>query len=720
MIINRNKLGHLENPDFILCKASEERVGVLQCTAKKWEHKFNDLDMLTFEIPYLTDGEPTSYYDLIDVMKYVEVLSVGRFSIKDIEIHSEGQKNEYKSVTCQSYECGLGQRYLEEFTVNTGTTGSIDGVRFYQPGEQAHSLLHLTVGTLFPEWQFGHIDAALWTMKRSFDISRQDVYSFLMEDVAEAFQCVFTFDTLSKTINAYQDTNYGHDTSVHISYNTLLETTNLSYSTDEIKTALKLEGEDGLNVREINRGYDYIYDFSAFATEEYWSQSLLTAYNAWMNLISSAVDLSLFTYKAGVITRAELSGKSYNDAYTLLLSKYQKYYTDISRWTSTLIPYKFNTRYIGYGTISYTEDGSDAVTFEKQTNTILVGSLPSSGDYNTLYLVENTYNMYRWNGSWFNVNEWRNCSLNSLKEKQAAAANSQSVAMKAGYGNPDDLNETHKKRYVDTYLPAMYQYNAITKQIEVVNSTLSTLESNQEIIQTDKAVITNKTAMKNNFTAAQLKELSTFIREDELSSSNYIVTDTMTETERFDMLYDLLNYGQKELAKKAIPEIQFSVDMVNLYAIPEFDNYSGDFDLANYVWVTLRDDYSIKAKILEVAVDFLDQSFFEVTFGNIARKARNIFTDITEAMNTASSAATSVSFGASNWSAAAEQTDSIGQALADGLLSQSYYLANAADNETRIDSNGVKEDLKMILIAPVLSNQYEKIRIELLESSKAR
>ena len=688
MIINRNTLGHLEVPPFILCKASEERIGILKCTSKNWAHKYNDLDTLSFEIPCFTDGVKTEFYGDIDVMKYIEVPTIGRFCIKDISIMNEGQQTEYKKIECQDYSSILSTRYLESFEINTGLTGAIDKVKFYQPGDQAHSLMHLVLEK-FPEWSCDHVDPSLWTMQRSFEVTRQDVYSFMTGEISEAFSCIFIFNTLSKTINVYDSDNFGKDTNVHVSYNNLLQKTEMNYSTDEIKTALKLEGADGLSVREINMGYDMLYDFSYYADEEFMSTSLLNAYNAWKNLVSSAVDLNLFTSKAGVITRAELSGKSYKDAYTLLLSKYQKYYTDISRWTSTLIPYKFNTRYIGYGTISYTEDGSDAVTFERQTSTVLVDALPSSGNANTLYLVKNTYNMYRWNGSWFNVNEWKNCCLNSLKEKQAAAANSQSVAMKAGYGNPDDLNETHKKRYVDTYLPAMYQYNAITKQIEVVNSTLSTLEANQAIIQTDKTVIINKTAMKNNFNAAQLKELSTFIREDELSSDNYVVTDVMTETERFDMLYDMLAFGQKELAKKAVPEIQFSVDMMNLYALPEFDNYSGDFDLANYVWVTLRDDYSIKAKILEVSIDFLDQSSFEVVFGNIARQARNIFTDITEAMNTATSAATSVSFGASNWSAAAEQTDSIGQALADGLLSQSYYLANAEDNETRIDENGV-------------------------------
>lgn len=694
MKITRDTLGHLENPNYILMKASGERVGVLQCTAKQWTEKYNDMNTLTFEIPYMSNDELTPFYDDIDIMKYIEVPSMSAaFAIKDITIENEGQKTEFKKVECQSRECELGQKYLEELSVNTGLTGAIDGVKFYQPGNQPYSLLHIVLTEKCPGWSIAHVSASLWSMQRSFEISRQDIYSFLMTDISEAFECIFVFDSLNRTVSAYTVAEYGQDTNIHVSYNNLLESTSMDYSIDDVKTCITLKGDsDDVTVREICMGYDRIYDFSVYASEEYMSQSLLDAYNAWQRLIVSAVDTSLFTYKTGVITVAELRGKTYKDAYTYLLNKYQHYYTLLSEWYSTKIPYLINTRKNpGYGTISYTEDGSDAIVIEKQTSTQLVTSLPSTGDETVLYLIKDssTWDMYRWKNKWIHVNHWYECALAELKTLQAGAENQQAVAMKAGYGDSESLDANIRKRYVDTYLPAYYMYNALCKQIDVVRATIASLEGDQAIIEKDKLVITNKTAMKNNLTVAQLKELSTFIREDELSSSNYVITDNMTEDEKFEMLYALLDYGQRELAKVSSPQIQFSANLVNLFAIPEFDDYSGDFDLGNYIWVTLRDDYSIKAKILEISVDFLDQSNFSVTFGNIMKKARNIFTDVTDALNAATSAATSVSFGASHWSAAAENTDEIGKALADGLLSQQYYLANAEDNETRIDENGV-------------------------------
>lgn len=695
MVINRNTLGHLEEPDFILVKASEERVGVLECTHKTWQHKFNDMDTISFEIPYLTDNEETPYYDDIDIMKYIEVPTIGRFCIKDIEIVNEGQKTEYKRVDCQDYSCLIAQKYLENFAINTGNTGSLDGISLAPDGDPNHSLMYLILEKL-PEWTF-YVAPSLRTMKRSFDISRQDVYSFMTKDISEAFECIFEFDSLNKNINVYEvDSTHWTDTNIHVSYNSLLERTQMNYSVDEIKTAVKLKGSDDLDVREINMGNEYIYSFDYYASQEFMSSSLLTAYNRWKNLVDTAVTTSDYRYKSGVITQSEMSGKSYKNAFTLLLSKYQNYYTQISKWNSTLLPYGINTRKNpGYGTISYTESGSDAITIDKYTSVQLVSSRPSSGSSDVLYLIEGTNNMWRWKNAWVDVNRWDNCALVELKTLLASAEKLQSAAMKKGYGNPNDVegkeDSTLKARYIDTYLPPTYMYNAIAAQIKVVQSTLDTLQNDQEYyIQYDKNVIVQKTSMQKNFTSAQLKELSSFIREDEITSNNFLVTDVMTETEQFDMLYALLDYGQKELTRVSAPQIQFSADLVNLFAIPEFDTYSGSFDVGNYVWITLRDDYSIKAKILEIELDFLDQSVFNVTFGNIMRKARNIFTDVTDALNMATSAATSVSFNASNWNSSAEQTDSIGQTLADGLLSQAYYLSNnPANNETLIDDTGV-------------------------------
>lgn len=600
MKINRDFFDNPIIPDYVLCKANKERIGVLQCTEKAIDFKFTDLDEINFTTYLYADGEKNPFYDDVDVIKYILLPNIGFFSITSVNINSEGTDFESKSVTAKSYECLLAQKYLEEFVINMGTVESIDGIQFYNIREKDKSLLHLVLEKC-PDWEIGHIDASLMTMQRSFEVSRQDIYSFLCTDVAEAFECFFLFDTLNNTINIYREDNVGKDTDIHISYINLLKNTNLSCSTDNIKTCLTITGADDLTVREINMGYDRIYNFSYYNSTEFMSRKLCDAYNKWVALRNSQLP-----------------------TYTSLLSQYQNYY--------------------------------------KQINDLTHKKMPSvTGSTN-----------------------WSEYGLEPLKEQLAAYEQKQAVSMKAGHG------DSSSPFYNSEYLPAYNAIQAITAQIKVVENQIKALQNQQSSISEQMFAIIKAIDMQNNFTAEELKELTTFIREDELNSSNYVVTDTMTDDEKFEMLNDMLQFGENELAKASVPQLSFSADLANLFAIPEFEPFYDDFDPGNYIWVTLRDDFSVKAKLLSVHVDFYDPTGFSVTFGNVVRKAKTRYSDFADTIRMAANAATSVSFNSSYWSQAAKDTSNINKMLADGLLSAGNYLSSGGDNsDFLIDSRGL-------------------------------
>jgi len=600
MILDKDYFDNPIIPDYVLCKANKERIGTLKCTKKTIDVKFNDLNEIHFVTYMNIDNEKNPYYDAVDVMKYILLPDIGFFCISDCNIQSEGTEFEYKEVTAKSYECLLGQKYLESFVVNMGTVGSQDGISFYNIADPSRSLLNLILNEKSPEWKIGHCDTKLYTMQRSFEVDRQDIYSFLMNDVATAFECVFLFDTLTNTINVYQEKNVGEDTDIHASYNNLVKNTNISCSIDDIKTCLTITGADDLNIREINMGFDRVIMLDYYNSTEYMSEGLYNAYNAWVKL--------------------QNKNKS---QYTTLLSQYQNYYTQINELTYTKMP-----------------DDTESTNW-------------------TLY------------------------GLNPLKEKLAVYEQKQAVSMKAGHGN------SSSQFYQSEYLPIYNTINAINSQISKANSELKTLKSAQDKIGTQMSKIINLVSMENNFTEDQLKELSTFIREDELNSDNFVVTDIMTDEERFDMLEQMLDFGEKELEKLATPQLSFSMNMVNIFAMPEFEKLYGKFDVGNYIWITLRDDYHIKAKLLTMHMNFYDVTDFSVSFGNILKKDNKLL-DITNALSIAESVATSVSFNSSYWSQAYKDANNITQMLEEGLLSQGNYLTDNPDNsDLLIDSRGI-------------------------------
>lgn len=602
MRFTRDYFSNITPPPYILTKANGERIKTINCSSKRISFNFNAPDTISFSTYRYIDGEINPVYDLIVNGQYIEVHGFGRFIISSVSIASEDTDFESKQCECNGIEVLLAQKYLELFSINIGTVESIDGVCFYNQQNPDKSLVHLALEK-FPDWSIGHIDHALMTMERSFEITRQDVYSFLTQDVANAFGCIFLFNTSNYTIDIYLEENVGENTDIFISYNNLLKNCSISSSTDEIKTCLTVIGADDLSLREVNMGYDKIYMLDYFITEEYMSKELVQAYNLWRKKWEDNVT-----------------------PYNKLLMEYQNYYKEINRLTNTMMP----------------DD-------------------PKS---------EN----------------WDEYGLIPLQEKLDGYNQRLSLMMKVGQG--DEKHEDYETLYVPVYNLA----KSVEQEIEERKNEINSVKEEQNLIGEQMNEIIKNVDMTNtdNFTSEQLKELSKFIREEELSTDNYIVTDIMTDSERMDMLNDMLDFSQKELAKVSQPQFQFSADIVNLFEIPEFDSNSFQFIPGNYVNIMLRDDYIIKARLLSISeFDFFNPQNFSVTFGNMSRtKGKNIYTDITQAISLAKSASTTVSFSSSNWNRSSKDTSDIGKMIADGLLAAGESL-KTSQSDVQIDDRGI-------------------------------
>lgn len=585
-------------PSYILCKSNKERIGSINCINKNITVNVDSLDEITFKTYLYNDDIKNEYYDLIDTMKYILLPDIGFFLISSVSINSEGTEFEHKEIVAVSSECTIAQKYLETFTINMGTTESLDGVRLYDIADTSKSLLHLVLEKV-PNWKIGHIDVGLNTMERSFKVDRQDVYSFLKTDIEKAFECVVLFDTLTNTINIYKEENISSNTNIHVSYNNLLNNASVSCSVEDIKTCLTLTGANDLNIREINMGFDRIYNLDYYHNTEFMSKALYDAWDAWVKKRASKVN-----------------------TYTTLLSQYQNYYAQINTLTHRKMP-----------------DDPESTA-------------------------------------------WTEYGLEPLKTKLKTYEQRQSVMMKSGWGNSDNTN------YKTQYLPVYNTINSINTQINALTKQIDTLNKSKDAVFSQMSAIINEISIENNFSKELRDELTNFIREDELSSDNYVVTSTMTDEERFDMLEAFLEFGNKELSKKAVPQLSFTASLSNLFAMEEFSSWHNQFDIRNYIHVSLRDGFLVKAKLLSISFNFLDTTEFEVTFGNVINTNGRLH-DVTEIIAMAQSVSTSVSFNSSYWNQAAKDTSNIGKMLEDGLLSAGNALKSGINSEMVIDERGI-------------------------------
>ena len=359
-----------KKPDIYLCDVDKSPMCKLNATGAKGSFKFNAYSELSFETSrtYLDaiTGETriNPFYDKIETPRLIKLDGFGYFEIQGPDLSSNGIK-ESQTVTAYSLEYTLSTKYLENFQINTGAAESVevgyaydtyyeqygdDYINYITPVTLCNdanpklSLLHLAIEKAYG-WKIGHVDASLKTLSRKFEVDRQSIYDFLMNEVCEKFNCYIIFDTENNTINVYAEsktskfigdgrtnqftispkfdeintvsvdgyktTKWSYsastgvitledtpesgahievidgaltewETDVFVTFENLAQEIQVSYDSDEIKTQLTVTYGDDLDIREANLGIPYLTDLSYYYTVDWMGQDLYDAYTAYL------------------------------------------------------------------------------------------------------------------------------------------------------------------------------------------------------------------------------------------------------------------------------------------------------------------------------------------------------------------------------------------------------------------------------------------------------
>lgn len=355
MILPKDLLSEsYRKPKVILCQTNKDKICQLDATGLTGTFKFNSYSEISFNVASiyhdLITGEQkrTPYYDYIEGLRLVYLEGFGYFQLQNPELYSDGIQ-EYKQINAYSLEYTLSQKYLETFIINKGdvgdTIGSIDGVVLYNPLDVDHSLLHLVLQKAYG-WTIGHVDDELASQSRSFEVDRESIYDFIMNDMCDTFKCYVEFDTINNTVNVYSEneierfigdgetgmfklsngisetttvTINGHvvtqykydestkeimlipapaqgdivevtdefkhkyDTDIIIAFENLSNEMNVNYSLDDIKTVLTVKGADDLDIRNVNFGLPTIMNLDYYCTPEWMGDKLYNEYLSYVD-----------------------------------------------------------------------------------------------------------------------------------------------------------------------------------------------------------------------------------------------------------------------------------------------------------------------------------------------------------------------------------------------------------------------------------------------------
>lgn len=199
------------------------------------------------------------------------------------------------------------------------------------------------------------------------------------------------------------------------------------------------------------------------------------------------------------------------------------------------------------------------------------------------------------------------------------------------------------------------------------------------------------TNMDKFFTLEQWQRFSPFIREGEYSNDNILITGYESEEERLSIYRELLEDTNKELKKISQPNLEFSMTMANILALPEFEPLiqRDQFKLGKFIRVGLGEGLVKRARLLEAHLSFSDLNDFSCNFGNLVKHKSEV-DKTADLLKQAIKAGQAVSVSGGQWSKAAEKVNKIEDSIATGLADVTLEIGKTSGQSIEIGQNGIK------------------------------
>lgn len=294
--------------------------------------RINDTAELTFTINKYVNGKVIPEFDDVDEMMELYCSGIW-FKIVDPPTMDNDSYQCTKNVTAESYEIGLSQYTLKNFNINNDDNSSYNlvykrkldkaeaikkypdrandedfinnydsgnyySVKLYDPNCKELSFLDLVLQHAdVPGWRIGTVDHLKEALDANtngsanaskilpnricnFEVDDKSVFSFLTQEAATAYDCVFEFDTENLLINVHDIADFGKDTDIIIGFRNIQNKVSMSRN-DSMITQFYVDGLDNYGIDQANYGSSILTDLSYFAREPYMNDTLAKKYKEW-------------------------------------------------------------------------------------------------------------------------------------------------------------------------------------------------------------------------------------------------------------------------------------------------------------------------------------------------------------------------------------------------------------------------------------------------------
>lgn len=271
--ISKDSNGNIESPTLILKTLHGEDIAPIgDYHDLSIKFRFNEVTEISFEVPSISP-----VYDKVVGMRIVTIEPFGDFILMQPSEKGDGIEIS-KSVTGYSseYEFNWKSVYIAEGTYN-----------FWNPLDRDNTILQICLEQM-PNWSVGEVSEKLIGRYRTFDLSENKLYDFMMNTLQQTYNCIFQFDTKNKVINVIAAEDSLEEMAIFLSYDNLLESVDVSELTDEIVTVLSPSGADPITIRNVNPlGTNKMYNLDYFISSGDIPKDIADKWNLWKSAFKS-------------------------------------------------------------------------------------------------------------------------------------------------------------------------------------------------------------------------------------------------------------------------------------------------------------------------------------------------------------------------------------------------------------------------------------------------
>ena len=288
--------------ELILCKINGQPMGAIfyetLSTLSRGIEKVSELSF-TVDKYFGKEGEINPLYDELKTERLINLDNTETYVIKNISEQNETKK----TVTAYSREKKLFRISveLEDICLTLKTKDNtvsncytLNELLYDETGWKlgyiSPRVLYTSNDTILDILQDNKTDTTKTEKLRYQESVSSNWYDYIMNEIADQFECYPIFDSYNKLINLYDETELGDNLQLMLSYDNYLKSKEKTTDTEDIVTRLVLSGNDELSVVGCNpTGYRYIEDFSYFMEEGEMSVELINALNVYNNITKERI-----------------------------------------------------------------------------------------------------------------------------------------------------------------------------------------------------------------------------------------------------------------------------------------------------------------------------------------------------------------------------------------------------------------------------------------------